>query len=115
MPTYVPSKFSESTNGRPTKVTATSSGGAQLLHTAHASSLDHIILSAWNTDSSERTLHVLFGATTDDLVVVIPANSGIVLVVPREARISLTGSATLSVFASDADYIWVIGSIVRIT
>lgn len=75
--------LSGSTNGRPIKVAATSIGSGTTVHTATSSTtgFDEITLFVTNTDSSERTLTIGWGGTTDpdDLVlkaVTIPALSG---------------------------------------
>ena len=115
MATYTPMLLSGSTSGRPTKITATTSGGAQTIHTAHSTSLDHLIISAWNTDTSDHTLKLLLGATADELVVPVPAGGGIVLAIPREARVMLTGGLALQAYADAANFIWVVGSVIRIT
>lgn len=78
--------LSESTNGRPIKVTATSTPGT-LIHTAVAGTVDkeEIYLYAVNTDSSDHTLTIEFGGTTspDDLIpVTLEANKGLYLVIP---------------------------------
>lgn len=87
--TYSGRFLSQSTNGRPIKVTGTDIAGANTVHTAPAgtASYDEVTLYVANTSGSDVTLGVLWGGTTDpdDHVckgVVVPANSGPVQVVP---------------------------------
>jgi len=101
---------SESTNGRPIKVVATSSPGT-LIHTALAGteSQENIWVWAVNTDSTARTLTVQWGGTTapDDAVpITIQPNEGIVLVVPGAP---LNNGVLVKAYASSANVINIIG------
>lgn len=81
--------LSGSTNGKPTKVAATAIGSGTTIHTAQSgtSFFDEVWLWAANLDSSDRTLTIGWGGTTDpdDLLcktVTIPANSGPICIAP---------------------------------
>ena len=107
-------KLSGSTNGRGIKVAATSTP-VTTIHAAHATALDELWLWAVNSDSTDRKLTIEFGGTTspDDLIeLTIPAEAGLVLVVPG---IHLTGSVTVAAFAATANVVMIHGYINRIT
>lgn len=61
--------LSGSANGVPVKVVQTATPGT-LIHTAHASAKDEIVLFATNTDSVDRVLTIEFGgvASPDNLI-----------------------------------------------
>lgn len=114
MPTYTKQKLSGSTDGRAVKVTQTASPG-DTIHQAHASSLDEIILSAWNLDTVDRTLTLQFGDNADLLPVTIPAGAGLLFVVPQEAHLLLTNSLYVRAYADAANKVYVAGCVNRIT
>lgn len=114
MATYSKVLLTGSTNGRSIKVSATSSPGTTI-HTAHSTSLDEIWLYLQNTDTTDRKATVEFGGTTspdDTFEVTIPAESGLVLVVPG---LLLTNSLLMKVFAATANVIIANGFVNRIT
>ena len=114
MATFSKVQFSGGTNGRNIKVVETSTPGTTI-HTAHATSLDEIWIWAVNSDSTDRKLTIEFGGTTapDDLVEqTIPAESGLILVIPG---ITLTNSTVVKAFAASANVILVNGHVNRIT
>jgi regulator of extracellular matrix RemA (YlzA/DUF370 family) len=114
MATYTKQLLSASTNGRPIKVTPTSSAG-ETIHTAHASDMDEIWLYAVNTDTVARKLTIEFGGTTapDDLIeITVQPESGPVLVIPG---LILTGGVIVKAFCATADVVLIVGWVNRIT
>lgn len=122
MPTYTKVKLSGSTQGRGVVIAATSSGGGlTAVHatTTSATSQDEVHLWAVNSDTSDHKLTIEFGGTTapNDLIeVTIPAESGLVEVVPGLILMG-DGSATLTItaFAASASKIILHGFVNRIT
>lgn len=107
-------KHSGSTDGRMVKVAATSTPGTTI-HTAHSTSLDEVWLWAVNSDTTARKLTIEFGGTSspDDLIeVTIPAESGLVLVVPG---LLVTNSVVVKAFCATANVVNVAGFVNRIT
>ena len=105
--------LSGSTNGRGVKVAATATPGT-LIHTAHATSLDEVWLWCVNSDSAACKLTVEFGGTTspDDLIeVAIPAESGLVLIVPG---LVVSNSVVVRAFGAAANVLNVVGYTNRI-
>lgn len=85
MGSFTKSCLSGSTNGKQIKITVTTNGTAQTIHTAVAgtASFDEIWLYAFNNDTVPRNLSILWGGTSepDNLVFIpIPAQSGRTLV-----------------------------------
>ena len=114
MANYSKLKLSGSTNGRGIKVVQTSTLGTTI-HTAHATALDELWLWAVNSDSTDRKLTIEFGGVSspDDLIeVTIPAEAGLMLVVPG---IHLTGSVVVTAFAAAANVVMIHGFVNRIT
>lgn len=115
MATYSKRVLSDSTDGRPIKVAATATAGT-LIHTATATSgeIDELWLWACNTDSATRKLTIELGGTTapDDLIEVsIPAESGLVLVVPG---LPVRNGVVVRAFAAAANVVNVVGYANRI-
>jgi hypothetical protein len=109
-------KLSGGTDGKPIKVVQTASTGTTI-HTAHATALDEIWLWVTNTSGSAVTLTIEWGGVTspDCLMVAaysIPANSGMVQVVPG---ILLTNAILVTAFASSANVLLINGYVNRIT
>ncbi|MBI3272279.1 MAG: hypothetical protein HYZ53_25030 [Planctomycetes bacterium] len=109
--------LSGSTSGRPIKVAATATPGTTL-HTAvaGAASFDEVYLWVTNTDTSDRTLTVEFGGTTnpDDLIVkalTIPKSSPPIPVVTGQV---LNGGLVCRAFASSANVLLISGYVNRI-
>jgi len=110
-------QLSGATNGRQIKVVATSTPGT-LVHTATSTSgvMDEVWLYAVNSDTSDRKLTIEYGGVTspDDLLeVTIPAESGLVLVVPGSSP--LNGGVVVRAFAASANVVMVQGYVNRIT
>jgi len=111
---YTKVKLSGCTDGRGVKVVATSTAGTTI-HTAHATALDEIWLYAVNSDTTDRKLTIEYGGTSapDDLIeITIPAESGLVLVVPG---LLLTNSLAVKAFAASANVVIIHGYVNRIT
>ena len=111
-------KLSGSTDGRAILVVATATPGTAV-HTAVAGTtpgtFDEIWLWAVNSDSTDRKLTIEFGGVTspDDLVeVTIPAESGLLLVIPG---LVLTGSVVVTAFCATANVVMIHGFVNRIT
>lgn len=108
--------LSGSTNAKPIPVVATATLGTTI-HTAAAGTTtrDHVWLYAVNTDSSDRTLTLEWGAAgvgSNIGPVTIPANAGLVCVaenVPIENGLAITA------FASSASKINIVGRVGRYT
>lgn len=117
MANYSDVLLSGSTNGRNIKVAATATPGT-LIHTAHATALDHVILEAINTSATARVLTIERGGVTDpdDLCeITIPAEgAGWIQIDTGEAP--LTGSVVVRAFcAAAANVINVKGGVRRVT
>jgi hypothetical protein len=111
--------LSGSTNGRLIKVAATATAGT-IIHTGSTTTTvsDEVWLYAVNSDTTDRKLTIEFGGVTapDDLIEqTIPAESGLVLVVPG---LIIKGAATALVvraFAATANVVMIGGYVNRIT
>lgn len=113
MATYTKEFLSGSSNGRGIKVVATASAGTTI-HTAHATDKDEIWLFAYNSDTTARLLTIQFGGTTsvdDDIKISIPAQSGLLLVVPG---LPLSGAVVVRAYAATANVIVITGFVNRI-
>lgn len=115
MATFTKLKLSGSTDGKPIKVVATATAGTTV-HTAHATSLDELWLWVTNTDTTDRTLTIEFGGTTDPdhlilKAVTIPAKS---LPIPIITGLHLTNSLVVGAFASSANVLLISGFVNRI-
>lgn len=107
--------LSGSTNGKMIKVAATATLGTTI-HTAVSgtSSMDEIWLYAVNSDTTNRKLTIEFGGATspDNLIeVTIPAESGLVCVVPG---LLLQNSLVVTAFAATANVVMIGGYVNRI-
>ena len=106
--------LSGSTDGRNIKVVATATAGT-VIHTAHATSEDELVLWAVNSDTSDRKLTIEFGGVTapDDLIEkTISAESGMIMMVPG---FLLTNSLVVRAFADTANVVNVNGYVNRHT
>lgn len=116
MATYTKAKLSGSTNGKSIAVAATSTPGTTI-HTAVSgtTNYDEVWLWATNTDTTARKLTIEYGGTTspDNLIeVTIPAESGLVLVVPG---LLLNNAQVIGAFAATANVVNVVGYVNAIT
>lgn len=111
-------KLSGSTNGRMIKVVATATPGTTI-HTAQATTgennYDEVWLWAVNSDTTARKLTIEFGGTTspdDTIEVTIPAESGLILVVPG---LILQNSLVVKAFCASASVVLIGGYVNTIT
>lgn len=120
MATFDKLTLSGSTDGRGILLTGTGSGSATTIHTGSTTTTtyDEIWLYAMNTDNSARKLTIEWGANTspNDLIEIsIPAESGLVLIVPG---LVIKGNATALVvkaFPSVANVVTIHGYVNRIS
>ena len=115
MATYTKGLLSGSTNGRGIKVVQTATAGTTI-HTAVAgtSAWDEIWLYAVNIDTTSRKLTIEWGnaAVDDNIELTIPAESGLVLVVPG---LLLQNELVVKAFAATANVIIIHGYVNAIT
>ena len=116
MATYSKQKLSGSTNGKGIKVAATSTTGTTI-HQAVAgiSDWDEVWIYAVNSDTSARKLTIEWGETAapdGNIEITIPAESGLVLVVPG---LVLQNGCTITAFAAAANVVIIHGYVNRIT
>lgn len=107
MATFTKNLLTGSTNGKQIKVTVTTNGTAQTIHTAVAGtgSFDEVWLYAFNSDTVPRNLSILWGGTTepDNLIFIsIPAQSGRTLVCDG---MLLQNSLVIKAYASAANVV----------
>jgi len=120
MATFTKLHLSGSTGGRPIKVAATETAGTTIHTTGTSSSnLDEIWIYANNTATADIKLTIEYGGATspDDLIeITIPAEAGLVLVIPG---LLLSGDGTsartIAAFAATADVINITGYVNRIS
>ena len=117
MATYTKNKLSGSTNGKQILITATANGSAVTIHTAVSgtSNFDEIWLYAYNDDTTDATLLVLWGGTTepDNLMrFTLPSRAGRYLCIDGAL---LQNSLVVKAYASIANKITVDGFVNSIT
>ena len=112
MATFTKEIFSNSSNGRPILVTATTSLGTSIhTVTTNASQFEEIWLYAVNNDTVDRGITIEFGSNSaaDQINASIPFRSGLYLLIPG---IPLQGNATpptVKVYATATNVISVSG------
>lgn len=117
MATAVKRKLSGSTDGKGVSITATGTPGT-LVHTASASTAagtyDEVWLYAQNNHTASVVLTVEWGShdAVDNIIVTIPAKSGLVPVVPG---FILQNSMDVNVFAATTAVIMIHGFVNSIT
>lgn len=108
--------LSGSTNGRLIQVTATTSGGANTIHTAVSgtATVDEINLYAINVGTSDVLVNIEFGGTgaANEIDFVIPAQVGQVQVVEK---LLLQNSLVVKAYAATGSVINIGGYVNRIT
>ena len=120
MPTFTKTLLSGSTQGKPIKVVATATTGTTIHATGTSSTIiDEVWLYAFNSATGPVALTVEYGGTTapdQNIVVTIPAQSGLTLVVPG-LILTGTGAAANNVtaFAGSANVITISGYVNRIS
>jgi hypothetical protein len=101
MATFTKVLLSGSNQGQPILIAATSTPGTSIHSTGTSSSIiDCVTLYAHNTDTSARKLTIEYGGTSTNntIEVTVPAESGLMLVVPQ-LPLTGTGSAAKSIAA----------------
>ena len=109
--------LSGSTNGRGIKITGTTSGGANTIHTATSTLgvIDEVWLYCYNSGGADLVLYLCLGGTTDpdDIVkVTIPAQTGDILVLSGEC---FNGGVVIKAYAQTTNYLVIRGYVNRIT
>lgn len=115
MATFSKIPLSASTNGKGILVTATATTGTTI-HTAGAgtTNFDEVWLYAHNNSASSVKLTIEYGSTAaqDNIEITIPAESGLVLVVPG---LFLNNSLVVTAFAGTGSVITIHGYVNRVT
>lgn len=119
MATYSKVLLSGSSQGQPILVAATSTPGTNIHTTGTSSSItDCVTLYAHNTDTTARKLTIELGGTgtNNTIEVTVPAESGLMLVVPQ-LPLTGTGSASKSVaaFCATTNVVAISGYVDRIS
>lgn len=119
MATYSKVLLSGSSQGQPILVAATASPGTSIHSTGTSGTIiDNVTLYAHNTDTTARKLTVEFGGTgaANTIEVTVPAESGLMLVVPQ-LPLTGTGAAAKSVaaFCATANVVAISGFVDRIS
>lgn len=117
MATYTKNLLSGSTNGKQILVSGTTSGAAITVHTAVAgtSALDEVYIYAYNLNTVNVTLTLMWGGTTspdDYMTISISAQAGRVLLVDGKL---LQNGLIVKAFASDGTSILLDGFVNKIT
>jgi len=104
-------------NGRGIKITGTTSGGANTIHTATSTDgvIDEVWLYCYNSGSTDIALFLCLGGTTDpdDIVkVTIPFQTGDILVLSGEC---FNGGVVIKAYAQTANLLVIRGYVNRIT
>ena len=115
MATYTKVAISGASNGKAVQVAATATPGT-LVHTAQSgtSNFDNIKLYAYNGHTADVVLTIEYGGTTstDQIIVTIPFQSGLILIIPS---LILQNSLVLRAFASVASVVNLFGFVNRIS
>jgi hypothetical protein len=121
MATFTKTLLSGSTQGKPIKLTGTATGSSVTIHATGTSSsiIDEVWLYAFNSSTGPIALTVEYGGTTapdQNIVISIPATSGLTLVVPG-LILTGTGAAAnnITAFAGTANVITISGYVNRIS
>lgn len=105
--------LSESTNGLPIAINATTAGSANIIHTSSSTNIDELWCMAFNYSNIDQTLYILIGGTSTSQIFsqVIPAGRGLV---PILSGIVTTGSVIIKAYSSLTGSISVVGFVNRI-
>ena len=119
MATYTKVLLSGSSQGQPILIAATSSPGTTIHSTGTSSTIiDNVTLYAHNTDTTARkvTLEVGGTGTANTIEVTVPAEAGLMLVLPQ-LPLTGTGSAAKSVaaFCATTNVVAISGFVDRIS
>lgn len=119
MATFTKNKLSGSTDGRGIKITSTTSGAADTIHTSVSGTGTNTYDEAWiycqNTSTTDVKLTILFGGTTspDDYIeFTVAAEDGLKLIIPG---LVLQNSSVIKAFAGTANVLVVHGFVNNIT
>jgi len=115
MSAYSREFFTGTGDGTGLKVTSTTSGAADTVHTVPSDAVDEIWLYATNDHGSDLLLSVLFGDSDDPddyIKKTIPSQDGLVLVVPG---LVLDEGLRITAFAASANEVMIHGYVNRIT
>jgi hypothetical protein len=120
MATFSKITLTGSTDGRAVLISGTTSGGANLVHTASATATDYdeVWLYAMNTDTTARKLTVEWGSNSSpgDLIeITIPAESGLTLVSPGLVLKGNASALVVKAFAATTNVVAVYGFVNRIS
>lgn len=120
MATYTKVLLSGSTQGKPIKVAATATAGTTIHATGtSATNIDEVWLYAFNSSTGPVSLTVEYGGVTapdQNIVITIPATSGLTLVVPGLILLGDgAAAATIKAFAGTANVITISGYVNRIS
>lgn len=111
MATFTKKPLSGSTNGKQIKLSATTSGSANTIHTAGSGTTNNDEIWIWvtNNHSSAVNLTLLWGGNSspdDEIVMSIPSKSGLYLVIPG---LILQNSLVLKAFAGTTNVLCISG------
>ena len=120
MATFTKVLLSNSTQGKPIKVAATSTTGTTIHATGSSSSvIDEVWLYGQNTSTSPVLLTIEYGGTTapdQNIIITLPPQSGLTLIIPG---LILTGTGsganTITAFAATANVLTISGYVNRIS
>jgi len=118
MATYTKNTLSASTNGRAIKVAATASAGT-IIHTGstNTDTYDEIWLYAQNTSVAAVKLTIQWGGTTatdDDIELLVPGESGLILVTPGLIIRGAASALIVRAYAATTNLITIHGYVNRI-
>ena len=119
MATFTKTKLSASTDGRAVKVVATATAGTTI-HTGSSSAgvIHEVWLYAVNSDTTAIKLTIEWGGTTapdDTIEVTVPAESGLMLIVPGLVIIGNATPLVVKAFAGSANLVLLHGFVNVIT
>ena len=120
MATFDKITLTGSTDGRAVLISGTTSGGANLVHTASATAttFDEVWLYSMNTSTSPQKLTVEWGSNSSpgDLIeITIPAESGLTLVSPGLVLKGNASALTVKAFAATTAVVTIHGYVNRIS
>lgn len=113
--TYSIEKLSGSTDGKAIKVTGTTSAADVTVHTATAGAndIDLVTIYAYNSDGSDRTVTIAWGAETspDNLITMTVPAGELMLVIDR---LPILNSLVVGAWASAANVVMIYGHCQRV-
>jgi hypothetical protein len=115
MATFTKEFLTGTGDGTGLKLAQTVAGSAETIHTADTTAKDEIHLWAFNSDTSDRLVTIMFGATTDPddyTEFTVPTQDGWYPIIPG---FILSGDDIVKAFAETANVITINGFVNRIT